>query len=79
MVLGDPKWLKDGPEGALERARARAELDRIEGEDLGFHQRVREGFLEEARLEPQRFLVVAADRPAAQVHEDVIEALGMTP
>lgn len=33
-------------------------LDRIEKENLDFHRRVREGYLELASLEPERFMVV---------------------
>ena len=45
--------------------------DRMEGESLEFHQRVREGFLELAGQDASRYLVVAADAPAARVHESV--------
>jgi dTMP kinase len=45
--------------------------DRIEAESLEFHRRVREGFLELAGQDPDRYLVVAADAPVEQVHEAV--------
>ena len=46
----------------LERAtRASAGADRLEAEELGFHERVRQGFLAIARAEPQRVLVVSAE------------------
>jgi dTMP kinase len=48
-------------------------FDRLENEKQDFHARVRHGFLELARAEPERFLVVDATLPAdviaAQVHE----------
>ncbi len=37
--------------------------DRLEAEPTEFHQRVREGFLAQARAEPQRYLVLDATRP----------------
>lgn len=48
------------PAEGLRRATA-AGADRLEGEDLDFHWRVREGFLAIARAEPGRVRVVAAD------------------
>ncbi len=50
--------------------------DRIEGESLAFHQRVREGFLELAGHDRDRYLVVEADAPPEQVHERVRARLG---
>ena len=65
-------------ETGLARARARNELEgkveaegRFEAEDLAFHQRVRAGFLDLARHEPKRFLVVNVDRPLGQILSDV--------
>ena len=45
--------------------------DRIEAESLEFHRRVREGFLELAGQDPDRYLVVAADGSPEQVHAAV--------
>ncbi len=54
------------PELGLSRAAQTGTLDRLERADLGFHRRVRAGFLELARLEPERFLVMnATDDPDA--------------
>jgi dTMP kinase len=43
--------------------------------DLPFHQRVREGFLALAAAEPERFAIIDAEQPAAQVWEGVRRAL----
>jgi dTMP kinase len=57
------------PETALDRARSRnsagtARESRLDDEPADFHRRVREGFLELARREPDRVRVVdAAGRP----------------
>ena len=45
--------------------------DRMEAESLEFHRRVREGFLELAGQDPDRYVVVPADQSAEQVHEVV--------
>ena len=45
--------------------------DRIELESLAFHQRVRQGFLDLASADPDRYLVVPAQAPADSVHEHV--------
>jgi len=42
--------------------------------DLGFHERVRAGFLELARQEPRRWRVVDASRDVETVFADVLEA-----
>ena len=46
-------------------------LDRIEREGGGFHRRVREGYLELARGEPERWLVLDASLPAGELSEAV--------
>jgi dTMP kinase len=48
---------------------------RFEEERLNFHQRVREGYLEIARLEPERFRVIDADDNVDRVHEKIIHVL----
>lgn len=52
-----------------------ADLTRFEtGFDLDFHRRVRAGFLDLAAAEPERFVVVDADRPPDDVFRDVAAA-----
>lgn len=57
--------------------------DRIERETLAFHARLREGFLELARLEPERFRVFDTRRPrqvvAAAIREAVNVHFGLPP
>lgn len=48
------------PALGLARAAARGRPDRLEGADLAFHTRLREGFLALVRAEPGRFLVLDA-------------------
>jgi len=42
-------------------------LDRIERESLSFHRRVRHGYLEQARQDPDRWLVLDAAKPVADI------------
>lgn len=49
--------------------------DRLDREPVEFHQRVREGFLAEAQLDPARFSVIDGDQEPAQVLEQAIAAL----
>ena len=51
------------PEEGLRRAAGRGAADRLEGESLAFHQRVRNAFLDLAAAEPDRYLVVDASQP----------------
>ena len=71
-LLPDKVVLLDlAPSLALGRAEGRGSLDRIEAESLAFHHRVREGFLAEAQLDPERFLVVSADGQPGEVHQAI--------
>jgi dTMP kinase len=61
-------------------ARGRGSRDRIECQDLEFHRRVAQGFLDLAEADPERFVIVDAapppDRVAAEVREAVQRSLG---
>jgi dTMP kinase len=52
-------------------ARRQGPADRVESRDAGYHARVREGFLTEARRRPERIRVVDASRSVAEVHEQI--------
>ncbi len=45
--------------------------DRLEAEPAEFHQRVREGFLAQARAEPYRYLVLDATRPPGELSREI--------
>jgi dTMP kinase len=45
--------------------------DRLEAEPAEFHQRVREGFLAQARAEPHRYLVLDATRPPGEISREI--------
>ena len=53
------------------RAKARAALDRMELESQAFHQRVREAYLERAAQAPERYAIINAAQPLAQVQADI--------
>ncbi len=52
---------------------------RFEKENLSFHKKVRAGYLELARLEPQRFRVIDATRQENKVRRDIIDAIPVSP
>ncbi|MFO0964759.1 MAG: dTMP kinase [Gemmataceae bacterium] len=54
-------------EGAGRRRKAQA--DRLESRDTDYHERVRQGFLEEARRRPEKIIVVDASGAAERAHE----------
>lgn len=67
-------------EEGLQRARNRRQgLDRIELEEVGFHQAVRQGYLAQAKLDPHRFLVIDAAMPVdiinASIRTRILELL----
>ncbi len=67
------------PEEGMERARLRMkELgeevpDRFESEEIAFHHRLREGFLDIARNEPGRCVVVDGMQPVGEIHQLIWE------
>lgn len=61
------------PEAGL--LRSLDEPDRIEMEGGDFHAKVADAYLRIAEEHPERFVVVDADGPPEQVHEQVVEAL----
>lgn len=62
------------PELGIARATANG-ADRLEREDMGFHQLVRDGFLTIATVDPRRVRVVDARGPVEAVFERVVEQL----
>ncbi|WNO10930.1 dTMP kinase [Teredinibacter sp. KSP-S5-2] len=59
----------------LERAKARAELDRFEEEQISFFERVRAGYLERVNETPDKYAVVNAGQPLNAVQDDIQVAL----
>ncbi len=59
----------------MARAADRSRADRIEQEDLAFFERVRRAFLDQAKREPERFVVVDAARSPQEVWGDIQSSL----
>jgi dTMP kinase len=74
-LLPDLTVLLDiAPEQGLARVGDRTRLagpDRLEREQLAFHERVRDGFLRLARQDPDRYLILDATRPVAELAADI--------
>lgn len=51
--------------------------DRLESEPLAFHERVRQEFLNLAYQDPERFLLVDATLTIEQIHQVIIERVGL--
>src|SRR5579872_1923137 len=56
---------------AAERRDKAAKPDRFEAEARGFHETLRRAFLDIAAAEPQRCIVIDADRPSEEVAKDI--------
>ena len=56
-------------------SRIKSKLDRIEKESLSFHEKVREGFKEIVREEPERFVTIDAARPIEEISEIIWETV----
>jgi dTMP kinase len=51
--------------------------DRLESEPLAFHERVRHEFLNLAYQDPERFLVIDASLEIDQIHQLIVERVGL--
>ena len=72
----DVTLLLDAPvELGRGRAERRGDADRMEREQAAFHARVREGYLAQAKREPERFRVIDASRPLERVQADIAAAM----
>jgi dTMP kinase len=49
--------------------------DRYERMELAFHERLRQGFLDIAKAEPQRCVIVDASKPVEAVHAQIMQAV----
>ena len=71
-VEPDLTVLLDGEVGRFRsRMVGRGDQDRIEQEDLAFHQAVRQGFLELAKAEPERIKIIVDGGSIDEVHTTV--------
>jgi dTMP kinase len=61
----------DVERGLARRVEADAEMNRLDLETIAFHQRVRDGYHELAKMDPQRWVVVDADRRPEIVQADL--------
>jgi len=75
-LLPDQVILIDIPvDVAMDRARKRAGLDRIEREDLAFHEAVRQGYLAERELDPSRIALIDGDQEEEAILLQIVERL----
>ncbi len=58
------------PEVGLSRQQ---DKNRMEAEGLDFHQKVRQGFLEEADRDPKRFRVISAEENIESLHAKIVQ------
>ncbi|HLI51898.1 MAG TPA: dTMP kinase [Thermomicrobiaceae bacterium] len=61
--------------GQARRRASEKALDRLDAASVDFHLRVRDGFLQLARQDPQGWRIIRADRPAADVSREVLAAV----
>ncbi len=72
----DLTLLLDAPvEVGIARARDRGQLDRFESEKIDFFERVRQAYLRQAELYPERIKLVKADQPLSDVQNKLIDVL----
>jgi len=72
----DLTLLLDAPVAlGLERATRRGEADRMESEQVAFHERVRDRYLALAQGEPERIFLIDAGRPLGEVQQAIRAAV----
>ncbi len=68
------------PSKGLARKRKTAEVTKFEAQELDFHQRVRQGYLEMAQKDPARWFVINASKPKAEISKLIWERVeGLLP
>ncbi len=87
MINRLAEWVQDGLEPHLTilldapasvgmaRAGARGRKDRLDSEQASFYSRVRNGYLDLAAANPERFCVVDASRPISEVQASIAPAM----
>jgi len=65
----------DVEKGLARRQSSGGEWNRLDDYELAFHQRVRNGYFELARAEPQRWALIDAEQSPQQVQEDLQQAV----
>ncbi|MRR18392.1 MAG: dTMP kinase, partial [Deltaproteobacteria bacterium] len=63
-------------EKGLMRRAAASDMDRIEAEEISFHQRVREAYTRLAKEDPKRFFVVDANLKVGAIHDLIKTKVG---
>ena len=58
------------------QARVGTEKDRMESAGIEFFERVRKGFLEIAKQEPERVKVVDSTKTIEEIHKEIVEIVG---
>jgi dTMP kinase len=71
-LVPDITFLVDLPEEIGLSRILKKDADRLEQESMEFHKKVREGFLELAKKEPERFIVLEGKKSIKEIHNDVI-------
>jgi dTMP kinase len=66
-IKPDLTVLLDLPVAKGLQRKTRSEFDRFEAEDIAFHSRVRQGYLDLAAKEPKRWLVIDATLPKTKI------------
>jgi len=49
------------------------DIDRLESEDIDFHERVKTGYLELAEKEPERVVVIDGTKNVKAIHQDIMK------
>ena len=49
------------------------DIDRLESEDIDFHERVKTGYLELAEKEPERVVVIDGTKNVEEIHQDIMK------
>jgi len=74
-LVPDITFLVDLPENiGLSRIRDE-DADRLEQESMAFHKKVRNGFLNQAEIEPERFAILNGKKSIKEIHIDVIKII----
>jgi dTMP kinase len=60
------------PKDGLARTKNRGKSDRLDNEALSFHEKVRNGYLEVAKMYPERIITIDGDGTVDDIYERVL-------
>ena len=60
---------------AMKRVKLRGESNKFDKMDLEFHQKIKDGFLQIAKNNPERIKIIDGNKSKEEIHEEILNTL----